>query len=292
MIEVSLIVATLGRFEEVQRLLSSLARQTIDARRFEVIVVDQNDSIDLTPLIAAFSGEITIVHMRSTALGLSLNRNKGLEIARGTIVAFPDDDCTYYPDTLDRVLEHYRRSVDSVLLLGSVYDRSSNQPVIRRWRKRSVRVTHMNFFFLYSSITVFSKLTVLRFDERLGAGAPYGSYEEADYVFRALRYGFVQYNPAVQVWHAPLNARVMPPAKIRAYGLGFGAFIAKHHTMRCIGLFLLALLYHLGMVVKSAFWFDIRGVRSHFLSITSRISGVVLFFLSKSDRTAATATER
>ena len=132
---------------------------------------------------------------------------------------------------------------------------------------------------MYSSITIFSKLKSLPFDIRLGAGSKYGSYEDADYVFRALQFGPVQYSPAVQVWHPPLNAKVMPPAKVYAYGLGFGAFIAKHLTIHSIAILILALGYHVCMVAKSALFFDARGLRVHFLSIKSRISGLVSFLL-------------
>ena len=279
MIDVSLIVATLGRYDEVERLLTSLAQQTIDHRRLEIVIVDQNDSIDLTPIIAQFSRHLTISHIRSTAHGVAANRNKGLTIAKGGIVGFPDDDCTYYADTLERVFDHYQQKPDSVLLLGSVYDRNSNQPVIRRWPNHAIRATPGNVFFLYSSITIFSRLRSLLFDERLGVGARYGSYEDADYVFRALQYGPVQYSPAVQVWHADLNAHLMSPAKIRAYGVGFGAFVAKHFTIYSITLFIMALGYHVGMAVKSALFFDAKSAWAHFISITSRVSGVVSFLL-------------
>jgi len=282
MIDISLIVATLGRYEEVERLLTSLAQQTIDHRRLEVIIVDQNDSIDLTPIIAIFSKHLAISHIRSTKHGVAFNRNKGLAIARGSIVAFPDDDCTYYADTLERVLDHYQQEPEWVLLLGSVYDRNTNQPVIRRWPKHAIRATPANVFFLYSSITIFSRLRSLLFDERLGAGAPYGSYDDADYVFRALQYGPVQYSPAVQVWHSDLNASLMPPAKIRAYGVGFGAFVAKHFTIYCIAIFIMAVGYHVGMAVKSALFFDAKNTKAHFISITSRVSGVVSFLVHES----------
>jgi glycosyltransferase involved in cell wall biosynthesis len=282
MIDISLIVVTLGRYEEVERLLTSLSQQTIDRRRLEVIIVDQNDSIDLTPIIAIFSKHLTISHIRSTTRGIAFSRNKGLAIARGGIVAFPDDDCTYYADTLERVLDHYQQEPESVLLLGSVYDRNTHQPVIRRWPKHAIRATAANVFFLYSSITIFSRLRSLSFDERLGAGAPYGSYEDADYVFRALQYGPVQYSPAIQVWHSDLNAHLMPPAKIRAYGVGFGAFVAKHLTIYCIAIFIMALGYHVGMAVKSALFFDAKNTKAHCISITSRISGAVSFLVHES----------
>ena len=84
-----LVVATVGRVDELERLLGSLERQT--HRGFTVLVVDQNDDDRLRPLLAAHPA-LDIAHLRS-APGLSRARNAALGAADGGLVAFPDDDC-------------------------------------------------------------------------------------------------------------------------------------------------------------------------------------------------------
>jgi glycosyltransferase involved in cell wall biosynthesis len=289
MIKASLIVATLGRYDELERLLSSLACQTIGSDSFEVVVVDQNDTIDLQPVIAAFAGRLTLHHIRSDVKGLSLNRNRGLARAQGEIVAFPDDDCTYYPDTLEKMLAHYDRHPQCVMVLGSIYDRSSNRPIVRRWPTHPVRVRKRNFFFLYSSVTIFSRLPTETFDERFGGGAAYGSYEDADYVHHLLTCGQINYDPSIQVWHPPLNAHVMPASKIEAYGLGFGAFVAKNLSFYACTLFLLSLGYHLAKAVKYAILFNMQRAKAHLLSASSRISGLTRFLRNEKSEVRAFA---
>src|SRR4051794_3826585 len=93
----SLITATLDRSEELSALLSSLSAQT--NADFELIVVDQNDDDRLLPVLAGFPA-LKIQHLRCPVRALSLARNQGLQSATGQIVAFPDDDCLYKPETL------------------------------------------------------------------------------------------------------------------------------------------------------------------------------------------------
>ncbi len=78
----SLIVATLGRTAELQRLFESLERQT--HRDFEVIVVDQNTDGRLLPILDAFATKLTIRRLTSIP-GLSRARNVGLREATGEL---------------------------------------------------------------------------------------------------------------------------------------------------------------------------------------------------------------
>ena len=102
--QVSLIVATVERVAHVDALLDSLSRQTW--RDFDVVIVDQNDDDRLAPVVARHADLLDITRIRSPR-GLSKSRNAGLAVARGAIVAFPDDDCRYRPETLARVAEFF-----------------------------------------------------------------------------------------------------------------------------------------------------------------------------------------
>src|SRR5574340_342784 len=92
----SLVLATVGRTAELERFLDALERQTCPD--FELLVIDQNPDDRLRPILNRHRGRFEIKHTRS-ATGLSRARNVGLRLARGEIVAFPDDDC-WYPTTL------------------------------------------------------------------------------------------------------------------------------------------------------------------------------------------------
>src|SRR5271157_1281152 len=92
---VSLIVTTIDRVAELERLLTTLDAQSY--KDFEVLVVDQNPDDRLVAVVQKHQG-LTIRHLRS-GRGLSRGRNAGLRAAKGDIIAVPDDDC-WYPDQL------------------------------------------------------------------------------------------------------------------------------------------------------------------------------------------------
>lgn len=97
-LQFSLVLATVGRTHEVERLLCSLDRQ--EGATFELIVIDQNIDGRPVPYLEPRKTKYPIVHVRSQP-GLSRARNLGLRHVSGSIVAFPDDDC-WYPDGLLR----------------------------------------------------------------------------------------------------------------------------------------------------------------------------------------------
>ena len=102
----SLVVATLGRTTELQKLLKSLDQQT--HRDFEIIVVDQNTDDRLLPVLSTFENRMEVRRLISVP-GLSRARNVGLGTITGNVVCFPDDDCWYPSDLLARLNQLFCR---------------------------------------------------------------------------------------------------------------------------------------------------------------------------------------
>lgn len=99
-IDISIIICTRNRCENLKETLESLLRQKHTASCvYQVIVVD-NHSTDRTKevvegFIPQFNGRLRYAFESSA--GLSFARNKGIREAGGTIVAFTDDDCVVDP---------------------------------------------------------------------------------------------------------------------------------------------------------------------------------------------------
>src|SRR5687768_2332931 len=91
----SLIVPTLNRREEVQRLLASIEAQS--SRNFEVIIVDQNLNDLLDAVCRDFASRMPLKHLKVESRGAARARNHGLGVAKGAIINFPDDDCEFTP---------------------------------------------------------------------------------------------------------------------------------------------------------------------------------------------------
>ncbi|HZB23472.1 MAG TPA: glycosyltransferase family A protein, partial [Gaiellaceae bacterium] len=85
-----LVVATVGRTDELAAFLRSVGAQEYPAVR--VLVVDQNEDERLAPILADLPVEVVPV---SAPRGLSRARNAALPLLKADVVAFPDDDCAY-----------------------------------------------------------------------------------------------------------------------------------------------------------------------------------------------------
>ncbi|WP_455037603.1 glycosyltransferase family A protein [Leptotrichia massiliensis] len=103
--KVSLVMPTINVTTELDLFLKSLKAQTY--KDFELIVVDQNEGNEVFEIVKDYEEDFKIKYVKSDEKGLSLNRNRGLILMKGEIVGFPDDDCEYSPDKLEKVVAFF-----------------------------------------------------------------------------------------------------------------------------------------------------------------------------------------
>lgn len=102
MLRASVIIPTRDGADPLRRCLSALAHGfPPDA---ETIVVLDGDGVDPEPLLRDFSEPVRLrcIHVRHGGPGYA--RNRGLEVARGEIAAFTDDDCRPRPGWLEALV--------------------------------------------------------------------------------------------------------------------------------------------------------------------------------------------
>jgi len=104
--EISVVVATRDRADRLEGLLRSLAAQTIEPERFELIVVDDGSTDGTAGVLAraAEEGALSISVLRRDGNGPAAARNAGWRTARSPLVAFTDDDCEPPADWLEEAL--------------------------------------------------------------------------------------------------------------------------------------------------------------------------------------------
>ncbi|EMD78540.1 glycosyl transferase, group 2 family protein [Vibrio diabolicus E0666] len=241
MIKYSLIVATLGRKQELFEMLESIRNSDYELSEVEVIIVDQNDEKYIKQDVLNVR-DININYIHSESKGLSLNRNLGLTHAKGEIICFPDDDCKFYTNTLSIVDDFFElEEVD--FCMGRIFDRERKVDVIKRWPKKAKNIGKFNSYFLNSSVTLFVKRTAcVSFDNYLGVGAKFGSCEDADFIYRILELGAVGvYTPEIEIWHPKPDLRNISLDKVESYASGFGYFVGKKTDTIKVVLFLLLL---------------------------------------------------
>lgn len=92
--ELSIIIPTLNRAPQLRACLDALARQTLDPKQFEVIVVDDGSNetaaLALDALESQMPFDIRIFHQPRS--GQTTARNRGAGLARGNYFLFLDDD--------------------------------------------------------------------------------------------------------------------------------------------------------------------------------------------------------
>lgn len=230
---ISLILATVGRTDELDRMFASLAAQTMQA--FEVVVVDQNADDRLQVHLArARSLGIDVRHLKQTPPNLAAARNAGIEAARGEWIGFPDDDCWYDSNVLEIVFNRFNQD-DKPSGVVVRWAEETGQPLVpaRLSWKRSCMFRDAPV----SSITLFCNralcLKIGGFDSRFGVGQWFGAGEETDFVLRALHTGALfTYEPLAQVHHAVSSGhpQATPQARaaMRHRARGTGALYAKH----------------------------------------------------------------
>jgi glycosyltransferase involved in cell wall biosynthesis len=232
-IKISLVVATLGRTVELEKLFKSLADQ--DRSDFEVIVVDQNTDDRLVPLCAALWPFAVRRIQTPTARGLSRARNAGLKVARGELLLFPDDDCWYPRSFLSRGIE-LMAAAEVDVLTGRAADEAGNDingkyaNVPHTITRANVWISGIEWVMLFKSAAL---AAVNGFDDDVGVGAstPWQACEGQDILLRALEKGLkCRFDPAL-FGHHPRFDDISPKAmqaKGRSYGRGLGYVLRVH----------------------------------------------------------------
>ena len=228
----SLLIATVNRTESLRRLLASLEEQSY--RDFEILIADQNPPGFLDELYAEFQNTLPLRVITVPDKGVSQARNALLPHAQGQLVAFPDDDCWYEPETLEQAVAFFAANPHVHAVLGQWHDPAGSI----RLQASGRAINRFSAFRRGGTLVQFYRKAVVDavggFDPELGPGTgtglPYGCGEDTDYVLRALAAGFaVVFTPSVRVCHPEVSLTSFSPEKIRSYALGRMHLLRKHN---------------------------------------------------------------
>lgn len=227
-----MVMCTRGRQVEIEAFLESLVQQ--HRRDIELVVVDQNDDDRLVPVIARFSGEFRLLHLRMEGSGAARARNFGLSYVTGDLVGFPDDDCRYLSDYLDTV----DRAFSEHPALGGI----TGQPTAEEAGHDGESLSEWQDVGIYTVQDRCQEFTIwirreqlggLRYNERMGVGAntPWGADEGPEFLIRFMQMGFtVRYYPRLFVYHPDKIISVSRKTLARAasYARGRGCLLRLH----------------------------------------------------------------
>ncbi len=200
-----------------------------------MIVVDQNADDRLAPVVDAYGDLYPIRHLRTKRVGASAARNEGLRYSCSDVVAFPDDDCRYPPDLLQKVARFFDGHPEVDGLTGRLVDVQGRSSILD-FDLEPGPLDAMNIWTRSIEATMFLRgksARRFRFDETLGrgSGTAWESGEGSDYLLQLLSEGAsLYYDPSLGVIHPqpvpPYDAKAMRRAY--EYGCGRGRVLSKH----------------------------------------------------------------
>ena len=98
---VSVVIATRNRSVLLARTLRALASQRWPAGQMEIIVADNGSTDETGAIVEGFSEGVAVRYLLVTTPGKSHAVNAALQIARGDVIAFTDDDVQPDPEWLN-----------------------------------------------------------------------------------------------------------------------------------------------------------------------------------------------
>lgn len=206
----------------------------------ELIVVDQSDEphAELSQLGAVPGCQIR--YLRDRPRGVAAARNMALASARHEICVLTDDDMLVSPDWLGNLVHALVEAEPGAVVTGQVRSAPADsgdftsslkvetRPIVYEGRIGDDVLYTGNMAILRSTFE-----DVGGFDECLGPGTKYPAAEDNDFGYRLLEKGYrIHYVPDAIVYHRSWrNQRDFLALKWR-YGIGRGAYYAKHASLR------------------------------------------------------------
>jgi glycosyltransferase involved in cell wall biosynthesis len=245
--KISVVVCTRDRHELVGPAVESIAG--CDYPAFDIHIMDQSTN-DLTKeiveeLSAKYSDRCPVVYHHLEKAGLSRAYNSGMKVSDGEIIAFTDDDCIVPTDWLSKIASAFQEDSQIDLLYGQVLKPESLvQDAIAGTiivpdlqfaaREKLSKTTSFKVFGMGANMAIRRTLLekVAGFDEALGGGGPLRSAQDYDFAYRTYRFGSaILLAPEVKADHYGTRLPEQWPVTMQNYGIGDGAFYAKH--IRC-----------------------------------------------------------
>jgi len=133
MLDISVVVPTYNRIEELRTVLPSLLAQDLPADRFEVLVCDSNSNDGTAEYLASMRAQHpNLWHVAGAYSGRAMARNACIAQARGQVVLFNDSDIIASPDLLAQHWRHHEEQRDIAVVGLEVQVKSFEDYVDKR----------------------------------------------------------------------------------------------------------------------------------------------------------------
>lgn len=244
---ISVVIATRERAHSLARCLKSLSR--LDYPNYEVIVVDNDPFTEDTAQLVRRWNEFSVHYIREDRRGLAAAHNRGLQEAKGTIVAFTDDDVIIDKNWLREIAKGFRAADNVACVTGLIMAAElQTQPQVmletngnfsKGFRSRVIdldahRPADPLFPFTAGKLGSGANMSFHRdkllamggFDPAIGVGTAACGGDDLAAFFTVIANGFqLVYQPTALVWHHHRLDHDSLAAQAYGYGVGISAYL-------------------------------------------------------------------
>lgn len=122
MVKISIIVPIYNVEKYLEKCLDSLLNQDLSPNDYEIICVNDGSPDNSGQIVSNYTSQYSnIISLHQENQGVSVARNKGLELAKGEYILFVDGDDSLYPNVLETLYSNAQTKVLDLLYLQIDY---------------------------------------------------------------------------------------------------------------------------------------------------------------------------
>jgi glycosyltransferase involved in cell wall biosynthesis len=239
--QISLVVSTCNRSQDLVRLIAALENQTRNQHGdWELIVVDNRSTDDTAQVVSNYGAQarFPIKYAFESRQGKSYGLNTGISLARGKIIAFTDDDGMPAPEWLERIGQHFEAHPEIACVGGRVELCDPADALVTVRLSKQARVVDTTTFDVSNIPVIGCNMAIDAqvlsrvglFDTDLGPGSRIGVAEDLDILYRLVRAGHrIGYDSRLLVLHNHGRRTKLDVDHVsKGYLSGRGAFYCKY----------------------------------------------------------------
>lgn len=130
---ISVIITTYNEERFIKNAVLSVAKQSMDPRSYEIIVVDDGGSDNTESVLNDLKNQqqIPFKYLKKKNGGTASARNFGIENARADIVSFLDGDDTYLPNKLKSSYEYINKNENIGIAYSDYIEKYPDKALVR-----------------------------------------------------------------------------------------------------------------------------------------------------------------
>tara|TARA_B100001248_G_scaffold191530_1_gene146698 strand:+ start:1412 stop:2308 length:897 start_codon:yes stop_codon:yes gene_type:complete len=143
---ISAIISTYNREKFLPDLFKSIQNQSLDSNQFEIIIVDNNSPGNTKELSMNLkkNSSFSVQYFLEKKQGLSYARNRGIEVAKGKIIVFVDDDALLDKKYFEKLMFYFQEDPKCMAIGSKIHlDYQGNDPPA--WENKYLNKLHGYF---------------------------------------------------------------------------------------------------------------------------------------------------